>query len=155
MQDELDAYDRHQKELEEKLDEKTAALIHLQRVTMEHHASSPVKNSEVAEALGTWVGDEKGAEGPGMGMAIAPPRPQSQQQKIRQSSNGTVPSHLLITFKQYKPYSDRRVVFLGETQDAEQSSAAGNNTNPIRSGSPQQLLSADEKIVELEEIVTG
>lgn len=30
VQDELDAYDRHQRELEEKLDEKTAALIHLQ-----------------------------------------------------------------------------------------------------------------------------
>jgi hypothetical protein len=43
LQDELDAYDRHQKELEEKLDEKTAALIHLQRVTMEHNANSPVK----------------------------------------------------------------------------------------------------------------
>jgi hypothetical protein len=30
MQDELDAYDAHQKELEERMDEKTAALIHLQ-----------------------------------------------------------------------------------------------------------------------------
>jgi hypothetical protein len=29
-QDELDAYDAHQKELEERMDEKTAALIHLQ-----------------------------------------------------------------------------------------------------------------------------
>ena len=38
LQDELDAYDRHQKQLEEKLDEKTAQLIHLQRVLMEHQA---------------------------------------------------------------------------------------------------------------------
>lgn len=30
VQDELDAYDAHQKELEERMDEKTAALIHLQ-----------------------------------------------------------------------------------------------------------------------------
>ena len=54
LQDELDAYDRHQKELEEKLDEKTAALIHLQRVTMEHNANSPVKSSELVQALGAW-----------------------------------------------------------------------------------------------------
>ena len=54
LQDELDAYDRHQKELEEKLDEKTAELIHLQRVTMEHNANSPIKNEELNEALGNW-----------------------------------------------------------------------------------------------------
>jgi len=34
-QDELDAYDRHHKELEEKLDEKTALLIKFQRISME------------------------------------------------------------------------------------------------------------------------
>lgn len=54
LQDELDAYDRHQKELEEKLDEKTAALIHLQRVTIEHNAKSPEKNNELVKALGDW-----------------------------------------------------------------------------------------------------
>ena len=48
------SYDRHQQELEEKLDEKTAALIHLQRVTMEHNAASPVKNNELEQALGAW-----------------------------------------------------------------------------------------------------
>jgi hypothetical protein len=35
----LDAYDRHQKELEEKLDEKTAQVIHLQRVILEANAN--------------------------------------------------------------------------------------------------------------------
>jgi len=35
LQDELDAYDRHQKDMEEKLDEKTAMLIKMQRITME------------------------------------------------------------------------------------------------------------------------
>ena len=58
LQDELDAYDRHQQSLEEKLDEKTAALIHLQRVTMEQQARSPVKNSDVDRALGTWARDD-------------------------------------------------------------------------------------------------
>ena len=48
-------YDRHQKELEEKLDEKTAQLIHLQRVTMEYNAASPVKNEELQRALGGWA----------------------------------------------------------------------------------------------------
>ena len=82
LQDELDAYDRHQKgkwstdyadnnrerilmftcrpgnknaELEEKLDEKTAALIHLQRVTIEHNAKSPEKSNELSKALGDWA----------------------------------------------------------------------------------------------------
>jgi len=58
LQDELDAYDHHQRDLEEKLDEKTAALIHLQRVTMEQDAVSPVRNSELAAALGVWAADK-------------------------------------------------------------------------------------------------
>ena len=56
LQDELDAYDRHQKVLEEKLDEKTAQLIHLQRVIMEHNATSPTKSSALTSALGEWGG---------------------------------------------------------------------------------------------------
>jgi len=63
LQDELDAYDRHQRELEEKLDEKTAALIHLQRVALEHNTSSPFKSRALAEALGVWSGPD-GAETP-------------------------------------------------------------------------------------------
>lgn len=63
LQDELDAYDRHQRELEEKLDEKTAALIHLQRVTMEQDAVSPVRSSELAAALGAWAADRPSAGG--------------------------------------------------------------------------------------------
>ena len=70
LQDELDAYDRHQKELEEKLDEKTAALIHLQRVTMEHNANSPIKNADLDEALGGWSG-EPGTEPPARSAAAA------------------------------------------------------------------------------------
>nr|CCA15231.1 kinesinlike protein putative [Albugo laibachii Nc14] len=48
LQDELDAYDHHQKELEEKLDEKTAHLIHFERIAMERGTSqsSPEKNME-------------------------------------------------------------------------------------------------------------
>ena len=46
LQDELDAYDRHHKELEEKLDEKTALLIKFKRISMEvgwqYIAPSPV-----------------------------------------------------------------------------------------------------------------
>jgi len=63
LQDELDAYDRHQRELEEKLDEKTAALIHLQRVTMEQDAVSPVRSSELAAALGAWAADRPSVAG--------------------------------------------------------------------------------------------
>eukprot|EP00762_Andalucia_godoyi_P001004 ANDGO_02125.mRNA.1 Kinesin-II 95 kDa subunit len=52
LQEELDAYDRQQRMLEDALDQKTASLIHLQRVAMEFHANSPVKNTQLAQALG-------------------------------------------------------------------------------------------------------
>ena len=51
LQDELDAYDRHHKELEEKLDEKTALLIKFQRISLEVSAQSPHKNEELSQAL--------------------------------------------------------------------------------------------------------
>jgi hypothetical protein len=60
LQDELDAYDRHHKELEEKLDEKTAQLIKLQRISMEVNATSPYKNEELKKALeNTWNHDDR------------------------------------------------------------------------------------------------
>ncbi len=55
LQDELDAYDRHHKELEEKLDEKTAMLIKFQRISMEVNASSPVKSEELGKAMDSWA----------------------------------------------------------------------------------------------------
>lgn len=51
LQDELDVYDRHHKELEEKLDEKTALLIKFQRISLEVNATSPYKNEELMEAF--------------------------------------------------------------------------------------------------------
>lgn len=57
LQDELDAYDRHHKDLEEKLDEKTALLIKFQRISMEVNAKSPHKNEELNRALAEWSGN--------------------------------------------------------------------------------------------------
>ena len=54
LQDELDAYDSHHKELEEKLDEKTAMLIKFQRISMEVNATSPYKNEELNKAMESW-----------------------------------------------------------------------------------------------------
>jgi kinesin family protein 3/17 len=70
LQDELDAYDRHHKELEEKLDEKTALLIKFQRISLEVNASSPFKSEELSTALeamnrldrGESASDEKPVE---------------------------------------------------------------------------------------------
>eukprot|EP01039_Chlorochromonas_danica_P003770 gene3770-4120_t len=59
LQDELDAYDRHQKELEEKLDEKSALLIKLQRISMEVNATSPQKNDELTRILDNWAEEER------------------------------------------------------------------------------------------------
>ena len=52
----MDAYDRHHKDLEEKLDEKTALLIKFQRISMEVNAKSPHKNEELNKALAEWSG---------------------------------------------------------------------------------------------------
>lgn len=55
LQDELDAYDRHHKEMEEKLDEKTALLISFQRLSMEVAAMAPGKKAEdLQQALAAW-----------------------------------------------------------------------------------------------------
>lgn len=53
LQDELDAYDAHQKELEEKLDEKTALLIKYQRIYMESNERSPDKANDLDWSLKT------------------------------------------------------------------------------------------------------
>eukprot|EP01036_Dinobryon_divergens_P025238 gene25238-33764_t len=59
LQDELDAYDRHHKELEEKLDEKTALLIKFQRISMEVNMQSPTKNEELSVALSEAGGAQR------------------------------------------------------------------------------------------------
>eukprot|EP00282_Hemiselmis_andersenii_P038986 CAMPEP_0169428776 /NCGR_PEP_ID=MMETSP1042-20121227/1507_1 /TAXON_ID=464988 /ORGANISM="Hemiselmis andersenii, Strain CCMP1180" /LENGTH=616 /DNA_ID=CAMNT_0009538969 /DNA_START=18 /DNA_END=1865 /DNA_ORIENTATION=- len=51
LQEEVDAYDRHQRDLEDALDQKTASLIHLQRVALEQ-ADSPDKKAELASTFG-------------------------------------------------------------------------------------------------------
>ncbi len=62
LQDELDAYDRHHKELEEKLDEKTALLIKFKRISMEVNAKSPHKSEELSSVLEAANDDNNGDE---------------------------------------------------------------------------------------------
>ena len=62
LQDELDAYDKHHKELEERLDEKTALCIKFQRISMEVNAKSPHKNEELTRALADWSGIQRRLE---------------------------------------------------------------------------------------------
>ena len=63
LQDELDAYDRHHKDLEEKLDEKSALLIKFQRIAIEVNAGSPSKNEELSSALESWSRMEANRQG--------------------------------------------------------------------------------------------
>eukprot|EP01028_Stygiella_incarcerata_P011389 TRINITY_DN6437_c1_g1_i1.p1 TRINITY_DN6437_c1_g1~~TRINITY_DN6437_c1_g1_i1.p1 ORF type:complete len:1007 (-),score=355.63 TRINITY_DN6437_c1_g1_i1:282-3302(-) len=70
LQEELDAYDHRQRLLEDALDQKTATLIHLQRVAMEHHAISPLKSPQLAHALG--LKGEQAAALSGNGSAFSP-----------------------------------------------------------------------------------
>lgn len=44
--------------MQDMLDQKTAELIHLQRVVLEANVSSPIRNSHVDQALGVWGGAE-------------------------------------------------------------------------------------------------
>jgi len=76
LQDELDAYDRHHKELEEKLDEKTALLIKLQRISLEVDAQSPHKNEELTRALDSSTAPGAAGAGavPKMNLAAAEER---------------------------------------------------------------------------------
>ncbi|GBG86232.1 hypothetical protein CBR_g41137 [Chara braunii] len=59
LQEELEAYDHHQRALEDQLDQKTAELIHLRKAAMEYYANTPNKtmqkrNSQLIDALGAW-----------------------------------------------------------------------------------------------------
>jgi kinesin family protein 3/17 len=156
LQDELDAYDRHQKKLEEKLDEKTAELIHLQRVTMEHNANSPIKNEELNEALGTWAPGQDGVilSSPGGAAAIrrkmagrpAGSAPAGKAGAERGVSGGGKAAAGPQTpnkggpgsSKKYAPYHDT-VLFVGDNQ--------GGN------GEMRSMLNADEKIKELTRVL--
>eukprot|EP00955_Chlamydomonas_euryale_P010234 109601-Chlamydomonas_euryale.AAC.1 len=63
-QEELEAYDKYQRQLEDALDGKTAELIALRRAALQHAASSPVKSAPLQSALGEW-----GAGGDGLSEA--------------------------------------------------------------------------------------
>eukprot|EP00192_Tetraselmis_astigmatica_P009512 CAMPEP_0117662330 /NCGR_PEP_ID=MMETSP0804-20121206/7998_1 /TAXON_ID=1074897 /ORGANISM="Tetraselmis astigmatica, Strain CCMP880" /LENGTH=929 /DNA_ID=CAMNT_0005469227 /DNA_START=440 /DNA_END=3229 /DNA_ORIENTATION=- len=71
MQEELEAYDRHQRRLEDALDQKTAELIALRKAAVEHMGTSPLKSTPLQSALGDWGG----AEGGGGGAARPPKSP--------------------------------------------------------------------------------
>ena len=126
LQDELDAYDRQQRDLEETLDEKTAALIHLQRVTMEHNAASPVKNTDLVEALGDWAAGA-GAGGP----AVSRGAPRIRRSDVAEASTAGDGA----TNRQYRPHAADVVA-----------SAAPATLH-------QHHLSADEKIAELSRLM--
>ncbi|CAL8468827.1 g8368 [Coccomyxa elongata] len=55
LQEELEAYDSHQKRLEDALDSRTAELIALRKAAVEHAAASPIKSAPLQSALGAWA----------------------------------------------------------------------------------------------------
>ncbi|GIL92497.1 hypothetical protein Vretifemale_19932 [Volvox reticuliferus] len=85
LQEELDAYDRYQRQLEDQLDAKTTELITLRKAAVEHAAASPaglrgVDPSALQNALGDWAG-------PGG-------TPGSQQQQQQQQQQQGTPQDL-------------------------------------------------------------
>ena len=173
LQDELDAYDRHQKELEEKLDEKTAELIHLQRVTMEHNANSPIKNEELNEALGNW--SNQGDNEDGVVQLSRPPNGGGGGSKVVGNNmetplkNGKVASNLQLqkgtssnTSSPERKYVDQRGQRIPPSQLLKHKQYepyhdavvfVGDNDNEESGSSSRLLLSGDEKIKELTRII--
>ena len=96
---------------------------------MEHHAASPVKNSELVEALGDWAGAPHHARlraasaaangGPGGAGLLA----------------GILPEHLIAT-KQFRPFEDAAAASRGDSTPT-----------------THTLLSAAEKIRELSKLL--
>lgn len=54
LQEELEAYDKHQRKLEDALDQKTAELIALRKAALEHAAVSPMKVRRGWCVMSTW-----------------------------------------------------------------------------------------------------
>ncbi|KAG1674732.1 hypothetical protein FOA52_013567 [Chlamydomonas sp. UWO 241] len=65
LQEELEAYDKYQRQLEDALDGKTAELIALRRAALEHAQGSPVKSAPLQSALGAWGAPGSSAHGAG------------------------------------------------------------------------------------------
>lgn len=64
LQEELDSYDRHQKDLEDTLDKRTGELFRLRKAAVEHTTASPLKNDALVSALGAWgAGETQGGGG--------------------------------------------------------------------------------------------
>ncbi|KAK9834774.1 hypothetical protein WJX74_010161 [Apatococcus lobatus] len=54
LQQEVEAYDAHQQQLEDMLDQRTAELIALRKAAVEHSIASPSKFATMQSALGPW-----------------------------------------------------------------------------------------------------
>eukprot|EP00803_Ostreobium_quekettii_P003237 evm.model.scf_359.6 EVM.evm.TU.scf_359.6 scf_359:28323-37645(+) len=54
LQEELDAVEKHQRQLEDVLDHKTSELIHLRKAAVEHTTTSTTKDTALGSALGEW-----------------------------------------------------------------------------------------------------
>eukprot|EP00198_Chlamydomonas_reinhardtii_P007405 XP_001696741.1 predicted protein [Chlamydomonas reinhardtii] len=75
LQEELDAYDRYQRQLEDQLDAKTAELISLRKAAVEHASGGPagsrgVDPTALQSALGDWSSSQ-GGRGPVPGEQLA------------------------------------------------------------------------------------
>lgn len=114
-------------------------MIHLQRVTIEHNAVSPVKNTALAQALGDWAPPT----GPSAAAAAAAAAAGAVVAGDA-SANGeplvTVRPNMLVTFKQYATHGTGEPTLYGGSGDELAGQGGG-------------ALSAEEKIKELQRLV--
>jgi hypothetical protein len=131
--------------LEEKLDEKTAQLIHLQRVLMEHQANSPVKSTELVQALGEWGSEKALANGGDMGGRGGKGDRAGERGGGKGGGNAPLPPHMLLSYKQF-PRHPAATLANGTTPEVEVASGAGGGGREMGESA---LLSAEDKISEL------
>eukprot|EP00743_Colponemidia_sp_Colp-15_P008644 GILK01009407.1.p1 GENE.GILK01009407.1~~GILK01009407.1.p1 ORF type:complete len:1148 (+),score=247.81 GILK01009407.1:126-3569(+) len=139
LQEEIDAYDRSQRELEDSVDQKTAAIIALQRLCMEHN----IAVSEQAAAMGPGSFANNGSNGDvhGAGTAASKRMDNLRDRLDRNGSGLTISTDSILSRtrgtveKRYSP-STAPVIF-------------GSDQIPSESSS----LSAEEKIQELSSLL--
>ncbi|CAM9553013.1 unnamed protein product [Chrysoparadoxa australica] len=155
LEEELSSYDKRQRDLEEKLDDKTAQLIHLQRAILEHNATGEHSNEQLVEAI-DWESarqQEQQRESLTGGSGISnkadglstQPLSQVESPTASIANSKSIQAGVLQAIGQLRPHGSSR---------PGQSMAAASTSTPAAPGeAPLQILTPNEKIAELEGII--
>jgi hypothetical protein len=114
---------------------------------MEHQANSPVKSTELVQALGEWGSEKALANGGENGRGGKGER--GDRSGGKGSNNGTLPPHLLLSYKQFPRHPAATAA--NGASEVELASGAGDAGG--REKGESSMLSAEDKINELSRMV--